>query len=218
MPDTQEYPSYRVPPFGEIGSQLFPGAVEAGGEVVGLHTEGLGQPRHRVAVVVAQDEEIALLGGEGREEIRQQGGQLGIVLLAGGEDLGDLIAEQHAAGIITKYEYEPATVWPWWVSLLPYVGMIILFAVLWFFMMGQIGGKNGKPGGFAKARVKTPADTKQKVLFSDVAGADEEKAELEEALSSGTLPFDRLQEASERIGQIIAETDEKEMRWLELSE
>ena len=96
------------------------------------------------------------------------------------EDLGDLIAEQHAAGIITKYEYEPATVWPWWVSILPYVGMLILFAVLWIFMMGQVGGKSGKPGSFAKARVKTPADTKQKVLFSDVAGAQEEKEELQE--------------------------------------
>ncbi len=96
------------------------------------------------------------------------------------EDLGELIAEQHAAGIITNYEYEPATTWPWWVSILPYVAMLILFAVLWIFMMGQIGGKNGKPGGFAKARVKTPADTKQKVLFSDVAGADEEKEELKE--------------------------------------
>ena len=96
------------------------------------------------------------------------------------EDLSDLIAEQHAAGIITAYEYEPATVWPWWVSILPYVGMLILFAVLWIFMMGQVGGKNGKPGSFAKARVKTPADTKQKILFKDVAGADEEKEELKE--------------------------------------
>ena len=96
------------------------------------------------------------------------------------EDLGELIAEQHAAGIITYYEYEPATVWPWWVSLLPYVGLLILFAVLWIFMMGQVGGKNGKPGNFAKARVKTPADTKQKIYFRDVAGADEEKEELKE--------------------------------------
>ncbi|MGM9736400.1 MAG: ATP-binding cassette domain-containing protein [Candidatus Cryptobacteroides sp.] len=45
-----------------------------------------------------------------------------------------------------------------------------------------------------------------------------EKASLEESLSSGTLPFDKLQEASERIGSIISETDEKELRWLELSE
>ena len=45
-----------------------------------------------------------------------------------------------------------------------------------------------------------------------------EKAELEAALSSGALPFDKLQEASQRIGQILEETEEKEMRWLELSE
>ena len=45
-----------------------------------------------------------------------------------------------------------------------------------------------------------------------------EKAELESALNSGTLPYEDLQKASERIGQIIEETDEKELRWLELSE
>ena len=45
-----------------------------------------------------------------------------------------------------------------------------------------------------------------------------EKAELESQLASGTLPFDRLQAASERIGAIMAETDEKEMRWLELTD
>ena len=46
----------------------------------------------------------------------------------------------------------------------------------------------------------------------------EEKALLEEKLSSGNMEFSQLQEASERIAQIIDLTDEKEMRWLELSE
>ena len=45
-----------------------------------------------------------------------------------------------------------------------------------------------------------------------------EKAELETALSAGNLPFDQLQAASERIGQIMKDTDEKEMRWLELTD
>ena len=45
-----------------------------------------------------------------------------------------------------------------------------------------------------------------------------EKEELETALNSGTLPYDQLQTVSERIGQIISETDEKEMRLLELYE
>ena len=45
-----------------------------------------------------------------------------------------------------------------------------------------------------------------------------EKEELESQLGSGDLSFDRLQAASERIGVIMAETDEKEMRWLELTD
>ena len=52
----------------------------------------------------------------------------------------------------------------------------------------------------------------------DLEALNAEKAELEEALGTGSLPFDQLQSASERIGQIIDEIDEKEMRWLELSE
>ena len=55
-------------------------------------------------------------------------------------------------------------------------------------------------------------------IEKDLEALAAEKAELEEALSSGALPFDKLQEASQRIGQILEETEEKEMRWLELSE
>ena len=55
-------------------------------------------------------------------------------------------------------------------------------------------------------------------LEKDLEALAAEKAELEEKLSSGTMPFDQLQAASERIGQIMEETDEKELRWLELSE
>ena len=55
-------------------------------------------------------------------------------------------------------------------------------------------------------------------LEKDLESLAAEKAELEEKLSSGTLPFDQLQAASERVGQIIEAIDEKEFRWLELSE
>jgi len=52
----------------------------------------------------------------------------------------------------------------------------------------------------------------------DLEALEAEKKELEDQLGSGVLPFDRLQEVSERIGLILEETDEKEMRWLELTE
>ena len=55
-------------------------------------------------------------------------------------------------------------------------------------------------------------------LEKDLEALAAEKAALEEKLGSGTLPFEELQSASERIGQIMELTDEKELRWLELSE
>ena len=52
----------------------------------------------------------------------------------------------------------------------------------------------------------------------DLARLAEERKELEDKLSSGALSFEQLQEASQRIEALIAEIDEKEMRWLELNE
>ena len=55
-------------------------------------------------------------------------------------------------------------------------------------------------------------------LEKDLEDLANEKAELEASLNSGTLQFDQLQQASERIGQILNLTDEKELRLLELYE
>ena len=55
-------------------------------------------------------------------------------------------------------------------------------------------------------------------LEKDLEVLAAEKAELEAQLNSGSLPFDQLQKASERIGAILEETDEKELRLLELYE
>lgn len=76
--------------------------------------------------------------------------------------------------------------------------------------------KQDKPAQKKKLTYKEQREFEQ--IEKDLEALAVEKATLEEALSSGTLPFDKLQETSERIGQIIEETDEKEMRWLELSE
>ena len=73
----------------------------------------------------------------------------------------------------------------------------------------------------ATAKKKKLSYKEQKELEQiekDLEALATEKAGLEEELSSGTLAFDKLQETSQRIGQIIEETDEKEMRWLELTD
>lgn len=55
-------------------------------------------------------------------------------------------------------------------------------------------------------------------LEQDIAQLEEEKSQLEEALNSGELTPDELTEKSKRFGVLTDELDEKEMRWLELSE
>ena len=68
-------------------------------------------------------------------------------------------------------------------SLLTPFGLLIIFLIFWFIMMG--GANSGNPGsktmsfGKSKARMMTPAE-KNKITFEDVAGVDEEKEELEE--------------------------------------
>ena len=53
-------------------------------------------------------------------------------------------------------------------------------------------------------------------LENDLESLATEKAALEESLNSGVLPYEELQKASERIGEILSLTDEKELRLLEL--
>ncbi len=97
-------------------------------------------------------------------------------------DVGDLINEQVQAGIITKYDVKPATTLPWWISFLPTLIIVIVVGVLFFYSMRQFNGKNGPMGNFGRAKAKMGGDEKQKVLFPDVAGADEEKEELSEVV------------------------------------
>ena len=51
-----------------------------------------------------------------------------------------------------------------------------------------------------------------------MASLAEERAKLEAELNAGTADYARLTEISSRIEEIIATTDIKELRWLELSE
>ena len=84
-----------------------------------------------------------------------------------------------------------------------------------------------KEAARSAAAVETPAKKKKltykeqkelEQIEKDLEALSAEKEQLEAQLSGGELPFDRLQAASERIGQIMEETDMKEMRWLELTD
>ncbi|MBE6546355.1 MAG: ATP-dependent zinc metalloprotease FtsH [Ruminococcaceae bacterium] len=77
----------------------------------------------------------------------------------------------------------PEATTPIWVAFLPYIIVIVIIVVLYIVIAKQAAsgkGGAGKMMNFGKARVKTADMNKDRVLFRDVAGADEEKEELEE--------------------------------------
>ena len=78
------------------------------------------------------------------------------------------------------YNLIPIADVPFWVSYMPTLLLIIAMGALWWFTMRQARG-GGNMAGFGKAKTRTP-DQGRKVTFADVAGADEEKAELVEVV------------------------------------
>ena len=84
------------------------------------------------------------------------------------------------ANLVGNFDFEIPHEAPWWLSFLPPLIIVIVIIVLYVIMMKQATGGAGKLNSFGKAKVKTPQNDKNRVLFSDVAGADEEKEELEE--------------------------------------
>lgn len=96
------------------------------------------------------------------------------------EDLHELIDKQYAEGILKDYNYKIDWVAPWWLQFLPYLLIVGVFALFWFTMINKQGGGGAGIAKFGRARTRLASDEKKKVTFADVAGADEEKEELQE--------------------------------------
>ena len=96
-------------------------------------------------------------------------------------DLSDVIDEQMENNDDFAYNYGVGWQAPWWLSFVPYIilfGLVILF---WSIIMNRsgIGGDKGV-ARFGKAHTRLASEEKKRVTFADVAGAEEEKEELQE--------------------------------------
>ncbi|MEF9951530.1 MAG: ATP-dependent zinc metalloprotease FtsH [Clostridium sp.] len=80
-------------------------------------------------------------------------------------------------------EFIAPTQYPIWLSLLPNLLLILMMVGFLFFFMQQSQGGGGKGVmNFGKSKAKLATNDKRKVTFNDVAGADEEKVELQEVV------------------------------------
>lgn len=95
------------------------------------------------------------------------------------DDLGDLILAQSEDGILKSYDYVPVHETPWLLQMLPYLLVMVILIIVMYFLMMRASGGGGAAARFGRANARIGTGEK-KVTFADVAGADEEKEELEE--------------------------------------
>ena len=96
------------------------------------------------------------------------------------QEMHETFAEQTASGVLENYNFVPDKGFSPYTLILPLlvVGLVILF--VWALLMGRMSSAGNPVNGFSKARTVLGVPGDKKVTFDDVAGADEEKEELQE--------------------------------------
>ena len=96
------------------------------------------------------------------------------------QEMHGLLTEQTESGVLESYNFVPDRGFSPYTLILPLlvVGVVLLF--IWALLMGRMSSAGNPMSGFSKARTVLGVPGDKKVTFDDVAGADEEKEELQE--------------------------------------
>ncbi len=97
------------------------------------------------------------------------------------QELGDLIQQQYADGILESYDFVADKGLSFYDLILPLLIVGVILLLIWGILAGRASGAN-QMNNFGKARTILGIPDGQKVTFNDVAGADEEKGELQEVV------------------------------------
>jgi cell division protease FtsH len=104
-----------------------------------------------------------------------------VVYISSVDTFTEMMTQAYNSKQLKEFRVERPPSAPWWVAILPTVGLIVVFVIFWvFFLQQSQGGGGNRVMSFGKSRAKMSTDDKKKVTFEDVAGADEEKEELKE--------------------------------------
>ena len=97
------------------------------------------------------------------------------------QEMLPLIQEQHAAGVLESYDFVSEDQLTYYDMILPLLIVGLVLLLLWAFLTGRANAKNPM-NNFGKARTVLGVPDGKKITFDDVAGADEEKEELQEVV------------------------------------
>ena len=97
------------------------------------------------------------------------------------QEMAVLLDEQVASGVLESYDFLPAGATTAYDLILPLLIVGVVLLILWAMLMGKLNSANPLQN-FGKARTVLGIPDGKKVTFADVAGADEEKAELQEVV------------------------------------
>ncbi|MCD7755112.1 MAG: ATP-dependent zinc metalloprotease FtsH [Firmicutes bacterium] len=96
------------------------------------------------------------------------------------QEVWDLLQSQTESGILESYDFLPESSFSPYDLVLPLLIVGALLLLVWFLLMNRANSGGNPMSNFGKARTVLGMPNGQKVTFDDVAGADEEKAELQE--------------------------------------
>ncbi len=97
------------------------------------------------------------------------------------QEMGQLLQAQSASGVLESYDFVPADSVKPFDYVLPIIVAGLVLIVIWVLLVGRANSANPM-SNFGRARTVNGLPGNKKVTFADVAGVDEEKAELQEVV------------------------------------
>ena len=97
------------------------------------------------------------------------------------QEMSQLLQEQSRAGILESYDFVEEKQLTFFDMILPLLIVGLVLLIVWFLLMSKANSQNPM-SNFGKARTVLGVPDGKKVTFEDVAGADEEKQELQEVV------------------------------------
>jgi len=131
-------------------------------------------------ILISGNKAIATLSGSQVEENGITTEKTQTAILPDRDSLADLGLK--AEWIETTVEVKDLTSERFWQNMIPTILLVILFLVIGLFLISRMWGMANNAMTFGKSRAKLYDQSKEKILFKDVAGAEEEKEELSETV------------------------------------